>query len=108
MAQMPFAEDNDMIETLPPDGSDETFTVPVLPRGTWGSWSISNAHRAQSALEDLAIGAIPVTDGTLAPGPNQLPRSAAARSTQLMDVLLSPAEGCCAGRRSSPQVRIAS
>ena len=29
---MPFAEDNDMIKTVPPDRTDEPLRIPVLPR----------------------------------------------------------------------------
>ena len=31
IAEMPLANDNDMIETFPPDRADETFAATVLP-----------------------------------------------------------------------------
>ena len=59
---MPFAKDHNVVEAFPPDRADEPFTVSVLPRRPWGSWSIPNAHRAQFTFEYLAISAVTITD----------------------------------------------
>src|SRR5260370_29293098 len=51
-----------MIDTFPPDRTDQSFSVSVLPWGARRRRSIANAHRSKSSDEDLAIGRIPIAD----------------------------------------------
>src|SRR5258706_8148276 len=59
---MRFAPDDDMIETLTPDRSDQPFGKAVLPGRGWCGRSVPDAHGAQSACDDAAIDPIPIAD----------------------------------------------
>src|ERR1700746_2046208 len=61
-AQMRFAEDNDVVQTLTPDRSDQPFGKAVLPRRGWCSRLVTDAHRAQSARDNTAIDPVPIAD----------------------------------------------
>src|ERR1700736_969781 len=60
--QMYLAEDNDVVQTLAPDRSDQPFGKAVLPRRGWCNWLISDAHGAKSACDDGAVDPIAVPD----------------------------------------------
>src|ERR1700737_2241486 len=59
---MYLAEDNDVVQTLAPDRSDQPFGKAVLPRRGWCNWLISDAHGAKSACDDGAVDPIAVPD----------------------------------------------
>ena len=60
---MPFAEDNDMVKTIPSDRTDEPLRMSVLPWRSWcESWSVPNAHRANATDKDIAIDTIPIAN----------------------------------------------
>ena len=59
---MSFAEHDDMIDAFPPDRTDQSFSVSVLPWRARRRRSIANAHRLKSSDEDLTIGSIPIAD----------------------------------------------
>src|ERR1700730_4311606 len=61
-AQMCLAQNNDVIQTLAPDRSDQPFGKAVLPRRGWCGRPVPNAHGSQSARDDGAIDPITVTD----------------------------------------------
>src|ERR1700746_3670304 len=61
-AQMRFAEDNDVVQTLTPDRSDQPFGKAVLPRRGWCGRLVPDAHRAQSARDNTAIDPVPIAD----------------------------------------------
>src|ERR1700688_2017359 len=61
-AQMVLAQDNEMVQTLAPDRSDQPFGKAILPRRSWCDRLVPNAHGAQSACDDGTIDAIPVAD----------------------------------------------
>src|SRR4030088_620565 len=62
MAKMPLAAHDNVVKTLPPDRTDQPFSIRVLPRGTRRCWSVANAYRSESADKDLTIGPVPVTN----------------------------------------------
>ena len=79
MAQMSFIEDDDMVETLPSDRTDQSFRVPVLPGRSERRRAVANAHRADTSLEYLAVDAVVIADQILrrrlpTEGLGQLPR----------------------------------
>src|SRR4030088_2773290 len=61
-AQMCLAQNDDVIQTLAPDRSDQPFGKAILPRRTGCDMLFPNAHGAQSACDDGTIDAIPVPD----------------------------------------------
>src|ERR1700746_1347119 len=61
-AQMRLAQDDEMVNTLAPDRSDQPFGKAILPRRGRCSGLVPNAHGAQSACDDGAIGPIAITD----------------------------------------------
>ena len=64
-AQVPFAQDNHMVHALAPDRSDQPFSEAILPSRRWCSRLVPDAHGTQSACDDVAVDAIPITDQVL-------------------------------------------
>src|SRR3977135_3509046 len=59
---MCLARDNDVVQTLAPDRSDQPFGNAILPgRGRCNRF-VPNAHGSQSAYDDGAIDPIAITD----------------------------------------------
>src|ERR1700730_15456820 len=56
--QMPFADDQNMIQALTPKRSDQALSVWVLPRRPRWYGSVTNPHRSNSALKGLPVGTI--------------------------------------------------
>src|SRR6266481_7695630 len=59
---MHLAQDNDVVDTLTPDRSDQPFGKAVLPGRGWRGRLVPDAHGAQSACDDAAIDPIPIAD----------------------------------------------
>ena len=59
---MPLPEHNDMVETFPADGADQSLPIAVLPGRTWWYRAIANAEGTNPPNEHIAIASIPVTD----------------------------------------------
>src|SRR5258707_12585416 len=59
---MRLAQDDDVVQTLPPDRSDQPFGKAILPRRGRYNRFVPNAHGAQSACDDGAIDPIAITD----------------------------------------------
>src|ERR1700686_2873359 len=59
---MRFAPNDDMIETLTPDRSDQPFGKAILPRRGRCGRPVSDAHGAQSERDDAAIDPVPIAD----------------------------------------------
>src|ERR1700682_2099340 len=64
-AQMRLAQDDEMVNTLAPDRSDQPFGKAVLPRRGWCSRLVPGAHGAESACDDSSIVLIPIADEVL-------------------------------------------
>jgi hypothetical protein len=59
---MCLAEDNDVVQALAPDRSDQPLGKAILPRRGWCNWLISDAHGAKSACDNSAVDPIAVPD----------------------------------------------
>jgi hypothetical protein len=59
---MALVEDDQVIQAIPSDRSDQALNVGVLPWRTLCRWSIPNAHGVQPLLEDLAKGAVTISN----------------------------------------------
>jgi hypothetical protein len=59
---MHLAQDNDVVQTLTPDRSDQPFGKPILPRRGWCGGLVPDAHGAQSAHDDVAIDPVAIAD----------------------------------------------
>src|SRR6202021_4082217 len=61
-AQMCLAQDNDVVQTLAPDRSDQPFGKAILPGRGWCGRLVADAHGAQSARDDAAIDPVAIAD----------------------------------------------
>src|SRR4029077_20234009 len=61
-AQMRLVQDDEMVNTLAPDRSDQPFGKAILPGRGWCNRSVPNAHGSQSACDNGAIDPIAVPD----------------------------------------------
>ena len=61
-AQMRLAQDNDVVQTLTPDRSDQPFDKTILPRRGWCDRLVPDAHGAQSARDDAAMDPVAIAD----------------------------------------------
>jgi len=59
---MLLAQDDKVVHTLAPDRSDQPFGKAILPRRRWRYRLVPDAHGANSAHDDGAIGSIPIPD----------------------------------------------
>src|SRR5262249_40950779 len=59
---MGFAPDDEMIETLAPDRSDQPFSEAILPRRSRCDGLVPYAHGTQTAGDDGAVDAIPIAN----------------------------------------------
>ena len=62
VTQMPFAEDNDMVETFPSDRANQSFRMSILPWRLRRGGPITNAHGAKPPFEYLAVDTIAIAD----------------------------------------------
>src|SRR6266481_5544388 len=60
--QMFLVQDNDVVQTLAPDRSDQPFGKAILPRRGRCNWLVSDAHGTQSARDDSAVDSISISD----------------------------------------------
>ena len=79
--QMFLAQDNDVVQTLAPDRSDQPFGKAVLPRRGRCNWLVSDTHGTQSARDDSTVDSISISD--------HIARSAIPRKT-LGDLTCNP------------------
>src|SRR5258705_881853 len=61
-AQMSLAQDNDVVQALAPDRSDQPFGKAVLPGRGWCGRLVPDADGAQSARDDAAIDPVAIAD----------------------------------------------
>jgi hypothetical protein len=62
MAQVSLAEHDDMIKTFPSDRADQPFSMSILPWRSRRGWPVTNAHRAKTPGEYLAVDPVPIAD----------------------------------------------
>jgi hypothetical protein len=66
MAQMPFAEHDNMVKTIPSDRTDESLRISVLPWRPRRNRSIPDTHCSKPLDDDIAI------DDLIGPEQNRL------------------------------------
>ena len=59
---MRLAKDNDVVQTLTPDRSDQAFHKAILPGRGWCNRLVPDAHGARSAPADAAIDPVAIAD----------------------------------------------
>src|SRR6202790_4587231 len=57
--EMHLAQDNHVVHALTPDRSNQPFGKAILPRRGWRGRLVPDAHGAQSACDDAALGIVP-------------------------------------------------
>src|SRR5262249_50501370 len=62
---MGFAPDDEMIETLAPDRSDQPFSEAILPRRGRCDGLVPDTHGTQTACDDGAVDAIPIANNVV-------------------------------------------
>jgi hypothetical protein len=68
MAEMSFAEHNNMVKTIPSDRADEPLRVSVLPGRPWRDRPIPYTHCSKPLDDNLAIDAIAILDPSVCTG----------------------------------------
>ena len=61
-AQVPFAKDDDMIETLAPDRADEPLREWVLPRAVRRGQDFTDSHALHTLPEDVAVDRVAIAE----------------------------------------------
>src|SRR5437762_12050940 len=61
MAEMPFAQNHDMVEALASDRANQPFNMIVLPRRAWRDRPVANAHGSQPPADRRALRGVAVT-----------------------------------------------
>src|SRR6266478_4427019 len=62
MAEMSFAEHNNMVKTIPSDRTDEPLRISILPWRPWRDRPIAYPHCSKPLDDDIAIDAIPIAN----------------------------------------------
>ena len=62
MAQVSFAEDDDMIKTFPSDRTNQSFRMSILPWRSRRGGPITNAHGAKPLFEYFAIDTVAIAE----------------------------------------------
>ena len=62
VAQMPFIQHDDVVETLSPYGADDPFAVRILPGRAWCDRDFFDSHVLDAVLEIITVDAIAITD----------------------------------------------
>src|SRR5260221_3351250 len=62
MAEMPLAEHNNMVKTIPSDRTDQPLRISVLPWRPWRDRPIPYTHCSKPLDDDIAIDAIPIAN----------------------------------------------
>src|SRR6516164_9662508 len=62
MAEMPFAEHDNMVKTIPSDRTDQPLRISVLPWRPWRDRPIPYTHCSKPLDDDIAIDAIPIAN----------------------------------------------
>jgi hypothetical protein len=63
MAKVPLAKHDDIIQAFLPDRADQPFGISVLPWRSRRSRPVTNAHRSQTADENITVDSVAFTRG---------------------------------------------
>ena len=61
-AQVLFAEDDDVIQAVAPDGADEALREGVLPWAVWRCQDFDDAHALEAVPEHATVDRVPVAE----------------------------------------------
>src|SRR4029450_8980763 len=92
---MTLIDNDQVIQAIPSDRSDQALNVGILPRRPRCRWSIPDPHRVQPVLEDLAKCSGPVA--------NEMPRRPVPRKG-LGDLMRKPFCGRMRGHADMDQL----
>ena len=62
LAQVRFAEHDEVIQSFPANRADQPLDMSILPRGTEGGGTIANAHRAEASAEGEILCGVAIAD----------------------------------------------
>ena len=62
VTQMLLAEDDDMVETFPPDRANQSFRMSILPWRSRRGGPVTNTHGAKLPFEYLAVDTVTIAD----------------------------------------------
>src|SRR2546428_5761359 len=95
-SQMPLAEDDHVVQTLAPNGSDQSLRIRILPRAGRGRYDFGDPHAGDAAPEHIPVDGIAI--------PQQPSRRGVVRKG--LDDLLRPCRhspaACCSCSCYSP------
>ena len=66
-SQMPFIQDDHVVQAFAPHAADQAFHIWILPRASWRCDDLFHAHRHHRRAERLPIRAVPVAGRTVDP-----------------------------------------
>src|SRR5262245_768478 len=59
--QVPLVQGDEMVQTLAPDGSDQSLSVRILPRARRSAHDFADAHTGHMAPERITVDGVPVS-----------------------------------------------
>src|SRR5436190_21565425 len=59
-SQMPLAQDDHVIETLAPDGSDQSLCIRILPGAGWTTDNLADTHAGDPVPEHVAVNGVTI------------------------------------------------
>ena len=62
MAQVPLAEDDDMIKTFPSDRANQPFRMSILPWRLGRGWPVANVHSPKPLAETFLVNPVAIAD----------------------------------------------
>jgi hypothetical protein len=62
VAQVPLAEDNDMIKTFRSDRANQPFRISILPWRSWRGWPVTNTLGAKPPGKNFAVDPVAIAD----------------------------------------------
>jgi len=79
-SEMPFVEDDDVIEAFPSNRPDDALGEGILPGRSWGDEDLTNPHAVHPPCEHVAVDGVPIAEPPC-PSPKARPtRSATIRA----------------------------
>lgn len=81
--QVAFGENDDMVETLTPDGPDHTFDIWTLPRGTWRNENLPDTEGLGAARELVTEDPVAIADQVVSTHSRRHPAWTVEMSSQI-------------------------
>src|SRR5262249_14902429 len=64
-SEMPFAEDDDVIEAFPSNRADDALCEGILPGCSWGDEDLVDPHAFHASCENVAVDGVAITEQVL-------------------------------------------